>query len=72
MVSGILKSYWTEALPEGPWLFPEDQLSDLSERLLAAEITREEIFHRLHELSCPMQFGDVPKPNHGKSLKTVV
>jgi GTPase len=38
-----------EALPEGPWLFPEDQLSDLSDRALAAEITREQIFHRLHQ-----------------------
>jgi GTP-binding protein Era len=36
-------------LPQGPWLFPEDQLSDLSDRALAAEITREQIFHRLHE-----------------------
>ncbi|MBY0501163.1 MAG: GTPase Era [Alphaproteobacteria bacterium] len=44
-----IKSYWAPILPKGPWLFPEDQLSDLSERLLAAEITREEIFHRLHE-----------------------
>lgn len=44
-----IKTYWAERLPEGPWLFPEDQLSDLSDRLLAAEITREEIFHRLHE-----------------------
>jgi GTP-binding protein Era len=44
-----LKTYWAERLPEGPWLFPKDQLSDLSERLLAAEITREEIFFRLHE-----------------------
>jgi GTP-binding protein Era len=44
-----VKSYWTPILPEGPWLFPEDQLSDLPERLLAAEITREAIFHRLHD-----------------------
>lgn len=36
-------------LPEGPWLFPEDQLSDLSDRSLAAEITREQLFLRLHE-----------------------
>ena len=36
-------------LPAGPWLFPEDQLSDLSDRTLAAEITREQIFHRLHQ-----------------------
>ena len=38
-----------ERLPEGPWLFPEDQLSDLSDRALAAEITREQLFLRLHE-----------------------
>ncbi|MBS0272220.1 MAG: GTPase Era [Proteobacteria bacterium] len=44
-----IKKYWAHELPEGPWLFPEDQLSDLPLRLLAAEITREEIFHRLHE-----------------------
>jgi GTP-binding protein Era len=36
-------------LPEGPWLYPEDQLSDLSNRALAAEITREQIFLRLHQ-----------------------
>ncbi len=38
-----------ERLPEGPWLFPEDQLSDLTDRALAAEITREHLFRRLHE-----------------------
>ena len=38
-----------DRVPEGPWLFPEDQLSDLSERVLAAEITREHLFRRLHE-----------------------
>lgn len=37
------------ALPEGPWLFPEDQLTDLSNRALAAEITREQVFLQLHE-----------------------
>ena len=44
-----IKDYWARELPEGPWLFPEDQLSDLPQKLLAAEITRVEIFHRLHE-----------------------
>lgn len=34
-------------LPEGPWLYPGDQLSDISERLLAAEITREKLFLQL-------------------------
>ncbi len=38
-----------EALPEGTWLFPEDQLSDLPDRALAAEITREQIFLKLHQ-----------------------
>ena len=36
-------------LPEGPWLFPEDQLSDLSNRAIAAEITREKLFNQLHQ-----------------------
>lgn len=38
-----------EDLPAGPWLFPEDQLSDLSQRALAAEITREKLFEQLHQ-----------------------
>ena len=36
-------------LPAGPWLFPEDQLSDLSNRAIAAEITREKLFNQLHQ-----------------------
>ena len=36
-------------MPEGPWLFPEDQLSDLSSRAMAAEITREQLYHQLHQ-----------------------
>jgi GTP-binding protein Era len=36
-------------LPEGPWHFPDDQLSDLPVRLLAAEITREHLFRQLHD-----------------------
>jgi GTP-binding protein Era len=38
-----------EQLPEGPWLFPEDQLSDLSQRAMAAELTREQLFRQLHQ-----------------------
>ncbi len=34
---------------EGPWHFPEDQMSDMSERLLAAEITREKLYLQLHQ-----------------------
>lgn len=36
-------------MPESPWLFPEDEISDLPQRLLAAEITREKLFLNLHE-----------------------
>jgi GTP-binding protein Era len=36
-------------MPIGPWLYPEDQLSDVPLRELAAEITREKIFDRLHQ-----------------------
>jgi GTPase len=41
---------WVGAhMPEGPWLYPEDQAADIPMRLLAAEITREKIYHRLHD-----------------------
>ena len=36
-------------MPLGPWLYPEDQLTDISERLLAAEITREQLFLQLRQ-----------------------
>ncbi|WP_375461338.1 GTPase Era [uncultured Enterovirga sp.] len=36
-------------MPPGPWLYPEDQVSDAPIRMLAAEITREKIYERLHE-----------------------
>ena len=36
-------------MQEGPWMFPEDQLSDITDRLMAAEITREKLFLRLHQ-----------------------
>jgi GTP-binding protein Era len=44
-----LKTYLASAVPPGPWLFPEDQLTDASLRQTAAEITREKLFLRLHE-----------------------
>lgn len=37
------------ALPQGPWLFDEDQITDMPWRMIAAEITREQIFHQLHQ-----------------------
>jgi GTP-binding protein Era len=42
-----LKAALAEAMPEGPWHFPEDQVSDASQRLLAAEVTREQLYHQL-------------------------
>ena len=36
-------------MPAGPWLYPEDQLSDLPLRLLAADVTREKLFLKLHQ-----------------------
>ena len=49
--SGIahLKSGLCARMPAGPWLYPEDQISDLPERMLAAEITREKLMLRLHD-----------------------
>lgn len=44
-----LKRQLAEMMPEGPWLYPEDQISDAPLRILAAEITREKIYERLHE-----------------------
>jgi GTPase len=46
---GDLKAFLAEAVPAGPWLYPEDQLTDASLRQTAAEITREKLFLRLHE-----------------------
>jgi len=44
-----LKTRLAELMPEGPLHYPEDQVSDASERLLAAEITREQIYRQLHD-----------------------
>ncbi|MBI3512796.1 MAG: GTPase Era [Proteobacteria bacterium] len=46
---GDLRSALAARLPEGPWMFPEDQLADMPLRLLAAELTREQLFIQLHE-----------------------
>jgi GTP-binding protein Era len=44
-----LLDYLARRLPEGPWYYPEDQISDLPMRQLAAEITREKLYLRLHQ-----------------------
>ena len=44
-----LRGRLAEAMPPGPWLYPEDQIADAPMRALAAEITREKLFERLHD-----------------------
>ena len=43
-----LKQALARRVPEGPWHFPEDQVSDATDRMLAAEVTREQLYHQLH------------------------
>jgi GTP-binding protein Era len=43
-----LKAALAAAMPEGPWHFPEDQVSDATERMIAAEVTREQLYLQLH------------------------
>lgn len=56
MISGLkgdgvedMKRHLVAVLPPGPWLFPEDQLSDAPQRIITAEVTREQVFLQLHE-----------------------
>ncbi|MHA6263169.1 GTPase Era [Arenibacterium sp. CAU 1754] len=44
-----LREWLAGQLPEGPWLYPEDQIADLPMRMIAAEITREKLTLRLHQ-----------------------
>ncbi len=44
-----LKATLAKLMPEGHWHFPEDEVSDAPERMLAAEITREQLYRQLHE-----------------------
>ena len=43
-----LRQALAETMPEAPWHFPADQLSDATERMVAAELTREQIYNQLH------------------------
>jgi GTP-binding protein Era len=45
----VLRQYLAGVLPEGPWLYPEDQIADLPMRMIAAEMTREKLTLRLHQ-----------------------
>jgi GTP-binding protein Era len=44
-----LKSALADAMPAGPWLYPEDEVSDATDRMIAAELTREQIVNQLHQ-----------------------
>ena len=44
-----LRKWLVEQVPEGPWLYPEDQIADLPMRMIAAEMTREKLTLRLHQ-----------------------
>ncbi|GBF26199.1 GTPase Era [bacterium MnTg02] len=66
--SGVddLRHYLAEALPEGPWLYPEDQIADIPLRMSAAEITREKIYLRLHD---ELPYSSTVETTGWKSLK---
>jgi GTP-binding protein Era len=44
-----LKRALAEAMPEGPWLYPEEEVSDATDRMIAAELTREQVVNQLHQ-----------------------
>jgi len=44
-----LKAALAAAMPEGPWLYPEDEISDATDRMIAAELTREQMVNQLHQ-----------------------
>ena len=44
-----LKQALAAAMPEGPWLYPEDEVSDATDRMIAAELTREQVVNQLHQ-----------------------
>jgi GTPase len=44
-----LKQALAEAMPSGPWLYPEDEVSDATDRMIAAELTREQVVNQLYQ-----------------------
>lgn len=61
-----LLRYFARELPEGPYLYPEDQISDLPMRMLAAEITREKLYLRLHD---ELPYSSTVETEQWKELK---
>ncbi len=61
-----LKQALADLMPAGPWHYPEDQVSDASERLLACEITREQLFQQLRE---ELPYDSAVRPESYQTLK---
>jgi len=61
-----LKAYLAALMPEGPWHYPEDQVSDASERLLACEITREQLYKQLRD---ELPYDSAVRPESYKQRK---
>ncbi|KPL67339.1 GTPase Era [Erythrobacter sp. SG61-1L] len=60
-----LKAHLAGLMPEGEWHYPEDQVSDASERLLACEITREQLYRQLHD---ELPYDSAVRPESYKTL----
>ena len=61
-----LKTYLAALIPPGPWLYPEDQISDAPQRHWAAEVTREKIYQRLHD---ELPYASTVETTDWKTLK---
>lgn len=61
-----LKAHLAGLMPETAWLFPEDQVSDASERLMACEITREQLYRQLHD---ELPYDSTVRPESYKTRK---
>ena len=62
----VLRKRLAALVPMGPWLFPEDEVSDLPLRMLASEITREKLFERLHD---ELPYRSTVETDEWKTLK---
>ncbi|WP_245296860.1 MULTISPECIES: GTPase Era [Rhodomicrobium] len=61
-----LKDYLAKIVPLGPWLYPEDQISDAPQRHWAAEVTREKLYNRLHD---ELPYASTVETTDWKTLK---
>lgn len=61
-----LRSYLAARMPDGPWLYPEDQMADFPLRQMAAEVTREKVFLRLHD---ELPYASTVETEQWKELK---